>query len=617
MSGSKYRRNKEENDGQQPQACVTKINLQNRPTLSMFLESIKSVSIKRLYQGLILAGYIISQASFAFSCTQGDKTHIWISPRVIKEGAPINIMAVSSSQAITELILTNPKGEKRVLNATANDGMPWHLSAQIGKLDEGRYQLEAKDQDTTLACREISNGDNGTEKHAVWNDSYEAFYSAWIEQLFDAPADQSLSFRSLEPVLRDSERNFLHNYLGSNEDKALPATPDCADFPYFLRSYFAWKNSLPFSYRACSRGTAKKPPVCNLATIETGFVQYAAPPATFKTLSHTLMDVVHSGNGRTALASEATDFYPVALRRETLWPGTIYADPYGHVLVLVKWVQQTANSPGILFAADAQPDNSIGRKRFWEGTFLFANSSSAGAGFKAFRPLANNRTLLSNDELPDYSLEQAVLEPDDFYAQLYKLINPDGLDAKQAYEATLTALVEQLETRRQSVENGENYFRKKANTIEMPKGAAIFETIGPWEDYATPSRDMRLLIAINVLLDFPEKVVRYPELFNLTAQSAAQVQTQIEQLHEKLTAELKIQYARSNGEPWELSVAEILARRAAFEMAYNPNDCVEIRWGAKPGTEEYASCKRHAPAEQIKQMAAVRDWFRYTKRPPR
>ena len=39
-------------------------------------------------------------------------------------------------------------------------------------------------------------------------------------------------------------------------------------------------------------------------------------------------------------------------------------------------------------AVDGQPDNSVGRKRFWEGTFLFANDvKSAGPGFKAFRPL--------------------------------------------------------------------------------------------------------------------------------------------------------------------------------------------------------------------------------------
>jgi hypothetical protein len=326
---------------------------------------------------------------------------------------------------------------------------------------------------------------------------------------------------------------------------------------------------------------------------------------------------VQSGNGRTGLSSEETDFYPVALKREVLWPGTIYADPYGHVLMLSKWIPQTDNSAGILFAVDAQPDNSIARKRFWEGTFLFANVPSAGPGFKAFRPITKNNTLLKNDKLANYSTEQGNMTPEEFYAQIYRLINPNGLDAKQAYEATLTALVEQLETRVQSVENGEDYFRKGGSTIAMPNGAAIFETVGAWEDFATPSRDMRLLIAINVLQKFPEKMLKFPELFNLTADSAPQVKTQIEELHEKLIHEKKIHYVRSNGEPWELTVAEILARKPEFEMSYNPNDCVEVRWGAKADTEEYASCKRHAPSAQLKQMAAVRDWFRDAKRPSR
>jgi len=574
-----------------------------------------TVSKKQLYLAMILAACLINQLGFAASCTQGDATAIWISPRMIKPGTPINILAVSSSQPITELVLTNPKGEKLFLNTAFNDGIPWRLSAQLDKLDEGRYQLEVKDKDKTLACREVFNGDNGVEKHAIWNGRYEAFYSAWIEQLFDSPADESLAFSSLQPVLRNPARNFLHDYLGLNEDDSLPAMPDCADLPYYLRSYFAWKNGLPFSYRACSRGTSQKPPLCNAATINTDFVENTIPPAKFKTLSHAMMDVVQSGNGRTALADEETDFYPVSLRRDTLWPGTIYADPYGHILVLAKWVAQTANSPGILFAVDAQPDHSVTRKRFWQGTFLFVDSTYAGPGFKAFRPIADNHTLLKNEELPNYSTEQEALSAEDFYAQVEKLINPEGLDVKQTYEATLAALVEQLEARLQSVENGENYFRKNETPIEMPKSAAIFETTGPWEDFATPSRDMRLIIAINVLLDFPEKVVRYPRLFKLADQSAAELKTQLEQLHEKLIAEKKIQYIRSNGEPWVLSVAEILARKAAFEMAYNPNDCVEIRWGAKPGTEEYATCKRHAPLEQSKQMAEIRDWFRDAERP--
>ena len=77
------------------------------------------------------------------------------------------------------------------------------------------------------------------------------------------------------------------------------------------------------------------------------------------------------------------------LERKALRPGVIYADPYGHVMVVVKWVDQTADKGGLLLAVDGQPDTSIGRKRFWEGTFLFNNDvKSAGPGFKAFRPLA-------------------------------------------------------------------------------------------------------------------------------------------------------------------------------------------------------------------------------------
>lgn len=571
-----------------------------------------------LYLAMILLSSVVSQAAFASSCAQGEATHIWIVPQVIEAGAPVKIMAVSTAEIVTELLLIDPQGKTQVLETTTDtdaDGMPWRFSAQIGPLGSGHYQIEAKANGNSLACREIFNGDNTREK-PVWNETYEAYYSAWIEQLFDGAADEDVSFPSLEPVLRDPERNFLHNALGLNEDNGLVATPDCADFPYFLRSYFAWKNGLPFSYRFCNRGSAAKPPSCDSVVIRTDFVQKTVPLATFNAVSHSVMDAVQSGNGRTALASQETDFYPVPLKREALWPGTIYADPYGHVLILSKWVAQTPDSPGIIFAVDAQPDNSIGRKRFWEGSFLFANIASAGPGFKAFRPIANNR-LLNNDELPNYSLEQANLSPDEFYTQMYKLINPKGLNAKQAYEATLTALVEQLETRVKSIENGEAYFRKGGGSIAMPNGAAIFETVGPWEDFATPSRDMRLIIAMNVLLKFPEKIQSYPELFNLNANSALKVKTEIELLHGQLTTEKKIQYIRSNGEPWELSVADVLARKSAFEMGYNPNDCVEVRWGAEAGTEEYASCRRNAPAAQIKQMTAAREWFREAKRPSR
>ena len=214
----------------------------------------------------------------------------------------------------------------------------------------------------------------------------QALFAAWVEHLFDAPPQESLSFPSLEPVLRDPGRNFLFDYLSKGEDQQVPAKPDCADLSYFLRAYFAWKLGLPVSYRACGRGSATSPPRCDQAQIVRTFVGTAASAGAFRQVSRRLMDRVTSGSGRTALADDATDFYPVPLARAALWPGTVYADPFGHTLVIVKWVPQTQERAGLLLAVDAQPDNSVARKRFWEGTFLFAQTPSAGPGFKAYRP---------------------------------------------------------------------------------------------------------------------------------------------------------------------------------------------------------------------------------------
>ena len=64
-------------------------------------------------------------------------------------------------------------------------------------------------------------------------------------------------------MLRDRSRNFLFNYLGRGEDKMQTGLrPDCADFVYFLRAYFAYKMGLPFGYSNCSRGSGGKAPKC-------------------------------------------------------------------------------------------------------------------------------------------------------------------------------------------------------------------------------------------------------------------------------------------------------------------------------------------------------------------
>lgn len=561
-------------------------------------------------------------------CVENTAAAIWTSPLRPLAGETLKIMAVLTDGPAETLAAVGPEGDDLPLDAVLRGGPPWSLSADLEPLGSGSYRIEIRRGGEPVACRRVTVGLSSAGPAAdEWDTPAEAFYAAWIERLFDGSPEESLSFPSLEPVLRDPARNFLHGHLGLREDDRLPATPDCADLPYFLRAYFAWKVGLPVAFRACDRGTGGRPPHCGGPIVDDRFGRGLLPAGAFNGLMRKIADTVHSGSARTGLTAEATDFYPVPLDRAYLWPGTVFADPYGHTLVLVKWVPQTAGHGGLLLAVDAQPDNSVGRKRFWEGNFLFADLPGAGPGFKAFRPLLrdgggrlrlpSNAALAEGGPVAPYSDEQAGLAPEDFYAGVGKLIDPRGLPPEQAYEAMLAALVEQLETRVGSVENGESYVRKHRGVIAMPSGAAIFESIGAWEDYSTPSRDLRLLIAMDVLSRLPERILRYPELFALGGQSPEAAKAGIERLHARRIEERRFRYRRSDGSSWELSVAEAIARRAAFEVGYNPNDCAEVRWGARPGSEEYAPCARHAPREQQARMEQYRGWFHDRRRPNR
>ena len=72
----------------------------------------------------------------------------------------------------------------------------------------------------------------------------------------------------------------------------------------------------------------------------------------------------------------------------------------------------------------------------------------------------------------------------------------------------------------------------------------------------------------------------------------------------------KFPYTRTDGSQWTLALKDVMNRMTDLEMAYNPNDCVELRWGASQGSDEASTCKRHAPAAQRAKMTDYRAWFR-------
>jgi len=590
------------------------------------------------------------------------------------KGAPLRVIVAAEKPLEGELTLVAPDGSTAARSRERQGGPPYFWYAEVASPAAGTWHATLSNGHTPFGCtlaRDIAvREEPGPRPHASpgsvwplrgnWNRAAENLYSAWIEKLFDAPINAELSWKALHEVLRDRSRNVLFNYLGLGEDEMrIVLRPDCADLPYFLRAYFAFKMGLPFGYSKCSRGGGGHPPKCyswfSIVSRDAGASEQSEEAsaasssndaaaaakenskaararglaASFGHYLSVVSDAVQSGAGRTLATDDSTDFYMVPLTQATLRPGTIYADPYGHILMLARRVPETNGAAGIFFAVDGEPDGTVARKKFWQGNFLFAQEAGLGnAGFKRFRPIVReengslrrltNAEIAKDPQYGDFSIEQTRLTREQFYDRMDAVMSPEPLDPARAMEDAIASLEEQVKMRVASVENGRKYQLGAHGDATMPAGAAIFATNGAWEDFATPARDFRLLIAIDVVRGFPEHVARHPERYAMPfGKSAADVRADLQRLLVSELAVRKFSYTRSDGSAWTLTLKDVVDRVGELEMAYNLNDCVELRWGAAENSDEASTCKRHAPASQRAKMSEYRAWFHERRWPPR
>ncbi len=198
------------------------------------------------------------------------------SPVVPWKGAPLRVIFTAEKPLDGELSLIAPDGRVAVRSRERHGGPPYFWFAEVAAPAAGAWHvtLSGASAGCGTITREIAVRNDRPPSpgatsgsvwpiHNSWNRATENLFSAWIEKLFDAPLDATLSWKALHEVLRDQSRNALFNHLGLNEDQmGLVIRPDCADLPYFLRAYFAFKMGLPFGYAKCSRGGGGQPPKC-------------------------------------------------------------------------------------------------------------------------------------------------------------------------------------------------------------------------------------------------------------------------------------------------------------------------------------------------------------------
>lgn len=636
------------------------------------------------------------QAPSRRDCRRAGSERIFVSPARPDRTRPLRVVATAPEDpGAVAITLIDPAGVHHTPDLVRLGGPPHGFVATVDQPARGRWTAVLGDGARIEACqrfyvhssargRGAGDAPDGDADSPVWpagqawTPALEDLYAVFVERLFDHSIDEDITWPGLHLLLRDQARNLLHDHLGKDEDEVLTLLPDCADLPYTLRAYFAWKLRLPFGYRSCRRARPERPPRCHqggdnlMSRSELGNVSLTERDAAEREeearrdrrsrrrdsrgagdggdaldadvvafarfVDYGVRRTVHSSSGRTHPGDDDTDFYPVPLTRRALRPGTLFTDPYGHLLIVADWIPQGAGRYGVLVGADAQPDGTVGRRRFWRGSFLFdPDTASGGAGFKAFRPWAlddseggqgdqagargalvspTNRDLRDARLAAPYDQAQYRGSADDFYDAMHALINPRPLEPVAMLISLVDALEETVSRRVTSVQTGEDFMRERGfATIDMPEGADIFLTTGPWEDYATPSRDLRLLISLDTVVGFPDVVARAPARFGVRDQGADAL---VERLRARLDQELagrSFRYTRSDGSAHTLTLADVIARQKRLEMAYNPNDCIEVRWGAAPDSAEMATCNRHALAAQREGMERYRDWFVTRKRP--
>lgn len=446
-----------------------------------------------------------------------------------------------------------------------------------------------------------------------WSVRDEQQFSAFVAQIGESRC------QSFDQCLKNAS-----NPYQNSDPKTVRFYSDCADLPFMLRAYFAWKNGLPFSYvnevspaegGTDIRYTPKGNRVSDRADVITPSSEKT--PNALKVLQVISMDVssamfrFHPSLNDTRLF---TDLYPVPIQRDSIRPGTVIYDPNGHVAVVYK-----VESDGRVLYMDAHPDNSITRGTY--GKKFARSNPGMGAGFKNWRPIqlieahqdSQGRWIggrivgTHNEEIKDFSDEQfygnqphpskdwkkgAFIFKEkslDYYDFVRQRLATGSLryEPLTEFKNMLEALCQDLKDRVDAVELAvQNQMHLAPHPPRLPVN--IYGTSGDWENYSTPSRDARIKTSF---LEIKERMTQFLSLFQKKSPELDYTGNQLEQdllkTYEETTRSCTIQYTKSDGSKKSLNFDEVYHR--LFKLSFDPYHCSERRWG-ETTSEGLASC---------------------------
>ncbi len=396
---------------------------------------------------------------------------------------------------------------------------------------------------------------------------------------------------------------------------------DCAQFPYVLRAYFAWKRGLPFSYESgvSARGAAADPRYSRNGNTVTARTDVRTGSTSGYALLTELQRAISTATYRTHPDIDSPvppDFYSPALGK-SIRPGTVIYDPNGHAAIVTRVEQD-----GRIAFIDSHPDNTVTHE-FYDLRFV-RSVPGVGAGFKNWRPvrlvgyrngpngalLGGRIELARNAEIADFSDEQyygnGARPDDDNWANSTFTLTGEQLDYYDYVRAKVGSGKLEFDPVKEVAEMVDSncsdlHYRAQAVDIaiqaniqnhpepdRLPRN--IYGTSGDWETYSTPSRDARLKTAFKELRDKAERFVGMYEKGDTRhlIYNGNDIVGDMLAAYDRGIAKCSVSYTRSNGAPVTLSYEQ--ARNRLFQISFDPYQCIERRWGASDPSE-LSSCR--------------------------
>jgi len=421
-----------------------------------------------------------------------------------------------------------------------------------------------------------------------WSPRLEDEYARFVGRLGQAIRDRRCG--RVDRCLRDPTVNTLYDPI---TDARLRLDVDCADLPYVLRGYFAFKRRLPFGFVSFVRGTYSARARYVLGVQPTAWRhwrQYSTPREVIRATVDTTWTLMY----RTAPETERSDYYPVQIRRGALRPGSIYYDPNGHVLVVSE-----VRDDGQIYLIDGHPDGSLTWKRF--GAAFALGTRRLGGGFKNHRPLrldaqgalewVPNAELTDRDDAEQWDRAQwtlagrAVTYPEWVRGRLARegaTIDP-VVDFREQVQALCRDVADRVVAVDLTLAAG---IHRQRHPGILPWN--IYGTTGPWEIWSTPSRDARLKTSI-------QEVSSVLDALPADAPLRATLRTVWQE--ETVRPACRFAYTNSANTVVTLSFSEVLDR--LFDLSFDPYHCPELRWGAPADSAELATCHDDATKREF------------------